>query len=130
MDLGLRGKVALVADTGIRITETVPIREKSGAAPSPLTAEVMGPVTEVTRAMFGANVPVIPMMSTGATDGRFLRAAGIPTYGVSGIFSDPTDGRAHGRDERLLVKSFYDGQEFLYRLVHKLAGSGAKTAAN
>jgi len=110
------------ADTGIRITETVPIREKSGAAPSPLTAEVMGPVTEITRSMFGANVPVIPQMSTGATDGRFLRAAGIPTYGVSGIFSDPTDARAHGRDERLLVKSFYDGQEFLGRLVHALAG--------
>ena len=117
------------ADTGIRITATVPIREKSGAAPSPLTAEVMGPVTEITRSMFGANVPVIPVMSTGATDGRFLRAAGIPTYGVSGIFSDPTDARAHGRDERLLVKSFYDGQEFLYRLVHRLAGGGnARTA--
>ena len=120
----------VVGDTGIRITETVPIREKSGAAPSPLTAEVMGPVTDLTRALFGANVPVIPVMSTGATDGRFLRAAGIPTYGVSGIFSDPTDARAHGRDERLLVKSFYDGQEFLYRLVHRLAGGTGRAAAN
>jgi acetylornithine deacetylase/succinyl-diaminopimelate desuccinylase-like protein len=115
------------ADTGIRITETVPIREKSGAQPSPLTAELMTPVTEITRSMFGANVPVVPAMSTGATDGRFLRAAGIPTYGVSGIFGDPADGRAHGRDERLLVRSFYDGQEFLSRLVHRLAG-GKPTA--
>ena len=110
------------ADSGIRITETVPIREKSGAAPSPLTAELMTPVTEITHAMFGANVPVVPVMSTGATDGRFLRAVGIPTYGVSGIFGDPSDSRAHGRDERLLVRSFYDGQQFLNRLVHRLAG--------
>ena len=110
------------ADSGVHITETVAIHEKSGAAPSPLTAELMTPVTEITHAMFGANVPVIPSMSTGATDGRFLRPAGIPTYGVSGIFSDPADARAHGRDERLLVKSFYDGQEFLSRLVHRLAG--------
>jgi acetylornithine deacetylase/succinyl-diaminopimelate desuccinylase-like protein len=71
--------------------------------------------------MFGANVPVIPVMSTGATDGRFLRAAGIPTYGVSGLFGDPADNRAHGRDERMLVKSYFDGQEFLNRLVHQLA---------
>jgi acetylornithine deacetylase/succinyl-diaminopimelate desuccinylase-like protein len=112
----------VLGDTGIRITETVPIREKSGAAPSPLSAELMEPVTQLTRTMFGAGVPVIPVMSTGATDGRFLRAAGIPTYGVSGIFSDPNDARAHGRDERLLVKSFYDGQEFLHRLVGRLAG--------
>jgi acetylornithine deacetylase/succinyl-diaminopimelate desuccinylase-like protein len=118
----------VLADTGIVITETVPIREKSGAAPSPLTAEVMTPITEITHALYGANVSVVPVMSTGATDGRFLRAAGIPTYGVSGIFSDPTDQRAHGRDERLLVKSFYDGQEFLNRLVHRLA-AGPRPAA-
>ena len=118
----------VLADTGIVITETVPIREKSGAAPSPLTAELMGPITDVTHAMYGANVSVVPVMSTGATDGRFLRAAGIPTYGVSGIFSDPTDQRAHGRDERLLVKSFYDGQEFQNRLVHRLAGGGKPAA--
>jgi acetylornithine deacetylase/succinyl-diaminopimelate desuccinylase-like protein len=71
--------------------------------------------------MFGPAVPVIPVMSTGATDGRRLRSAGIPTYGVSGLFGDPSDGRAHGRDERMLVKSYFDGQEFLRRLVHQLA---------
>ena len=118
-----------IGDTGIRITATVPIREKSGAAPSPLTAELLDPVTEITHALFGADVPVIPVMSTGATDGRFLRAAGIPTYGVSGIFGDPNDARAHGRDERLLVKSFYDGQEFLGRLVHRLAGGSGNQRA-
>ena len=67
------------------------------------------------------DVPVIPTMSTGATDGRFLRAAGIPTYGVSGIFSAPGETNAHGRDEKLRVKSFYDGLDFLYQLVKKVA---------
>ncbi|MEP6733581.1 MAG: M20/M25/M40 family metallo-hydrolase [bacterium] len=112
----------VIGDTGIHITSTVDIRERSGAAPSPLVAELMDPVTTITHDMFGANVPVIPVMSTGATDGRFLRAAGIPTYGVSGLFGDPSDARAHGRDERMLVKSYFDGQEFLQRLVHQLAG--------
>ena len=61
------------------------------------------------------------MMSTGATDGRFLRASDIPTYGVSGLFGDPADSRAHGRDQRMLVKSLYDGQGFHSRVVHRLA---------
>ena len=82
----------------------------------------MAPVTSITHELFGVNVPVIPVMSTGATDGRRLRSAGIPTYGVSGLFGDPNDSRAHGRDERMLVKSYFDGQEFLQRLVHRLAG--------
>jgi acetylornithine deacetylase/succinyl-diaminopimelate desuccinylase-like protein len=112
----------IVADTGIHITETIPLGDRGNAVPSPLTAEIMDPVTSITREMFGQQVPVIPVMSTGATDGRRLRAAGIPTYGVSGLFGDPTDSRAHGRDERMLVKSFFDGQEFLQRLVHRLAG--------
>jgi acetylornithine deacetylase/succinyl-diaminopimelate desuccinylase-like protein len=63
-------------------------------------------------------------MSTGATDSRALRQAGIPSYGMSGFFTDPDDERSHGRDERMLVKSFYDGQKFLYELVKAL------TAAN
>ena len=65
-------------------------------------------------------VPVLPMMVPGATDGRFLRAAGIPTYGVQGFFVDRNDVRAHGRDERMPVKSFYEGQTFLYELVQAL----------
>ena len=111
----------VVADTAIQITETIPLGDRGDAIPSPLTAEIMEPVTSVTQELFGASVPVIPVMSTGATDGRRLRSAGIPTYGVSGLFGDPNDARAHGRDERMLVKSFFDGQEFLTRLVHRLA---------
>ena len=61
------------------------------------------------------------MMSTGATDSLYLRNAGIPVYGVSGVFADIDDNRAHGRDERVLVESFYEGLEFLYRLTRALA---------
>jgi len=61
------------------------------------------------------------VMSTGATDSRFLRSAGIPAYGHSGLASEPGDNRAHGKDERLAVKSFYDGLEYQSRLVKALA---------
>jgi len=112
----------VIADTGVAISETIALGDRADAIPSPLTAEIMDPVTAITGELFGPGVPVIPVMSTGATDGRILRSAGIPTYGVSGLFGDPNDSRAHGRDERMLVKSYYDGLEFLDRLVHRLAG--------
>ena len=89
------------------------------SAPSPLTAELMEPVEALTKQMW-PGTPVIPQMSTGATDGRYLREVGIPTYGVSGIFGDMDDNRAHGRDERTLVKSFFEGHEFLWKLVKTL----------
>ena len=60
-------------------------------------------------------------MSTGATDGSFLRNAGIPTYGHSGLALDTGDVRFHGKDERIPVKSFYDGLEYLYRLVKAMS---------
>ena len=88
---------------------------------SPLTPEVLDPIERITRQMW-PGVPVLPVMSTGATDGLYLRRAGIPVYGVSGIFGDMDDTRAHGRDERILIEHFYEGQEFLYRLVKALAG--------
>jgi acetylornithine deacetylase/succinyl-diaminopimelate desuccinylase-like protein len=62
-------------------------------------------------------VPVVATMCTGATDGLYFRQAGIPTYGVSGLFEDIDDVRAHGRDERVGVKQFYESLDFLYRLV-------------
>jgi acetylornithine deacetylase/succinyl-diaminopimelate desuccinylase-like protein len=87
---------------------------------SPLKPEVMGAMERVTSQMW-PGVPVVPIMSTGATDGLFLRNAGIPTYGVSGFFEDVDDTRSHGRDERMGVKQFYEGREFLYRLVKALS---------
>ena len=66
-------------------------------------------------------VPVVPVMSTGATDGLYFRQTGIPIYGVSGLFGDIDDVRAHGRDERVGVAQFYGSQDFLYRLVKRYA---------
>ena len=91
------------------------------APPSPLDPELMAAVEEITEAMW-PGVPVVPTMSTGATDSRFFRTRGVPAFGVSGLFSDVDDVRAHGRDERLLVSSFYDGLAFLDRLLRRLAG--------
>jgi acetylornithine deacetylase/succinyl-diaminopimelate desuccinylase-like protein len=110
--------VRLAGDTAVHVS---PVPEPRGGPPSPLTEEVLRPIERLTKEMW-PGVPVVPVMSTGATDGRPLRQHGIPTYGVSGLFGDMDDSRAHGRDERMLVKSFFDGQEFLYRLVKELAG--------
>ena len=107
-----------VGDTGVSFSRS-PTMEH--AAPSPLSAEVMGPIEKVTRDVFGPSVAVIPTMGTGATDSKYLRAVGIPGYGVSGLFGDPNDGRAHGKDERVLIKSYYESQEFLYRLVKEMS---------
>ena len=93
----------------------------SPSPPSPLTDEVLEPIARITEEMW-PSVPVRPVMSTGATDGLYLRREGIPVYGVSGIFGDADDVRAHGQDERIRIDHFYEGQEFLYRLVKALAG--------
>ncbi len=90
--------------------------------PSPLAAHVVDPVSAVASTMW-PGVPVIPEMSTGATDGVFTRNAGIPTYGVSAIAEDPDDIRAHGQDERIGVQAFRDATEFWYRLVKAVSQS-------
>jgi acetylornithine deacetylase/succinyl-diaminopimelate desuccinylase-like protein len=90
------------------------------SAPSPLTPEVMQPIESTTKSMW-AGVTVVPLMGTGATDGLFLRNAGIPTYGIEGIFYEIDDNRAHGRDERVGVKQYVEGLEFQYRLIKALA---------
>jgi acetylornithine deacetylase/succinyl-diaminopimelate desuccinylase-like protein len=116
------GLMKAINDTGVTISRAPNMEH---AEPSPLSAEVMTPITKVTRDLFGPSVVVIPTMGTGATDSKYLRAVGIPGYGVSGLFGDPNDNRAHGKDERVLIKSYYDSEEFLYRLVKEL--SSAKT---
>jgi acetylornithine deacetylase/succinyl-diaminopimelate desuccinylase-like protein len=97
------------------------IKEDEGKAPaSPMRPDIMKAFNEVTDTMW-PGVVTLPSMSTGASDGRYLRSAGIPTYGVQGFFLDRNDVRAHGRDERMPVQSFYEGQTFLYELVKKLS---------
>lgn len=107
----------VVADGRIEIQ---PLIAAKPSPPSPLTSEVIGPIERITEEMW-PGVPVVPTMGIGATDSLYFRQAGIPMYGVSGIFLDVDDVRAHAPDERILVQSFYDGHEFLYRLVKALA---------
>ena len=107
----------VIADDQVTIT---PLDIARPSDPSPLVPAVIDPIERITRDLW-PSAPVIPMMSTGATDSLYLRNVGIPVYGVSGIFADIDDNRAHGRDERMLVGSFYEGLEFLYRLTRALA---------
>jgi len=87
--------------------------------PSPLRADLMNTLAEVSTTMW-PGVTVVPVMETGASDGAISRAAGLPTYGISGMWMDVNDDRSHGRDERLLVWSFYEGVEFYYRFLEAL----------
>jgi acetylornithine deacetylase/succinyl-diaminopimelate desuccinylase-like protein len=110
--------ISTIGDSGVKVAfQAAP--EKSGPAPA-LTPEIMGPIETLTRELF-PGVPVVPAQSSGATDGRFLTPIGIPTYGVSGIFSDPDTTRAHGLDERMRVQSLLEGREFLYLLTRNYA---------
>ena len=107
----------IINDTAVNVV--VEGNPRSGPA-SPMRDDVMSAVRALTTSMW-PGVTAVPMMVMGATDGMYLRAAGIPTYGVQGFFYDRDDIRFHGRDERLKVQSFYEGQAFLYELVKRLA---------
>jgi acetylornithine deacetylase/succinyl-diaminopimelate desuccinylase-like protein len=85
-----------------------------------LRPEVTQKVEAVTAQVF-PGVLVMPEMSTGASDGKYLTLSGLPTYGISGLFDDVNDVRAHGRDERIQIKDYYDGLEFNYRLMKTLS---------
>lgn len=103
--------------------ERVSVRQVANgkpSPPSPLTPEVMEAVEGVTEQMW-PGLPVVPVMGIGATDSLYLRSAGIPMYGVSGIFLDVDDVRAHAPNERIHVQAYYEGQEFLYRLIRALS---------
>jgi acetylornithine deacetylase/succinyl-diaminopimelate desuccinylase-like protein len=96
------------------------VGEATPSKPTVLRPDVVAAVETLTKQMF-PGVVVIPVMSTGATDGLYLRNADIPTYGIEGTFGDMDDVRAHGRDERVGVKQFFEGLEFQYRLVKMLS---------
>jgi acetylornithine deacetylase/succinyl-diaminopimelate desuccinylase-like protein len=107
----------LVADDQVKLTIMGDVPR--GPA-SPMRPDIMKAVGRLTDTMW-PGVPSIPMMVMGATDGRSLRVAGIPCYGIQGFFMDTNDMRMHGRDERMSVASFYEGQQFLYALVKALS---------
>jgi len=109
----------VLANDKIKIT---PTHEPTLSPPPPLTREIVGPVEAVSAQMW-PGVPVVPTMLVAATDGRFTINAGIPTYGVNGMFRDLDGSGVHGLNERIRARSLYEGHEFLYRLV-KLYGAG------
>ncbi|HEY4677353.1 MAG TPA: M20/M25/M40 family metallo-hydrolase [Candidatus Angelobacter sp.] len=94
------------------------------AIPAPASAinpAIVGKLQSLSAKLYGG-LPIVPVMDTGASDGKYLRIAGIPTYGVPGVFEDIDDVRAHGRDERIGVKDFYDGVDFYYEFIKSLGG--------
>lgn len=107
-----------IADPEVTVT-TLETRGKL-AVPPPMTKEILGPIEQVAAKHY-PGVPVLPLLQPGATDAQFLGAAGIPTYGINGLFLDPDLGFIHGLNERVRVQSLYDGRDFLYDLVQVFA---------
>jgi acetylornithine deacetylase/succinyl-diaminopimelate desuccinylase-like protein len=107
-----------IADPEVKVT-TLELRGKP-AVPPPMTKEILGPIEQVAAKHY-PGVPVLPLLQAGATDGQFLGAVGIPTYGINGLFLDPDLGFIHGLNERVRVQSLYDGRDYLHDLVKVFA---------
>jgi len=106
--------ITAIGDPKVAVTVNEP---RSPATPAPtLGADRLKPIEAVANELY-PGTPVVPIMSTGATDGIYLSAAGIPTYGVEGMFVDPDEGNIHGLNERIRVQSLMDGRRFQYKLV-------------
>ena len=108
----------VLADDQIFVT---PINPAQPSPASPLTPEIMRAIEQAKEKVW-PGLPILPIMETGATDGLLFRNRGIPTYGICGTAGDLDDVRAHGKDERVAVKDFYDGLEFEYQLIKAVAG--------
>ncbi|HEU0305794.1 MAG TPA: hypothetical protein VFR30_02365, partial [Lysobacter sp.] len=111
-----------VVGDGAQVT---PIGKPTASDASPLRPDVMAAVAKAVHARH-PGVPLVPTQESGATDGLYLRAAGIPTYGVGAMFIKDEDAFAHGLDERVPVQGFYDGLEHWYVLLKTLAGPGER----
>lgn len=108
-----------LAGPKVTVTANQPVRPI--ARPPALDPRIVGPAREVAARHY-PGVPMVPLMSTGATDGVFLQAIGIPVYGVPGIFIDKDLGGIHGLNERIRVRSLYEGRDYLFDLVKAYAG--------
>jgi acetylornithine deacetylase/succinyl-diaminopimelate desuccinylase-like protein len=118
----------VIADPKVTVT-SVPVHAADGSLvpavavpPSPLLPELTTAMDRTVTDMWG-KMPVVATMSTGATDGKITRIAGIPTYGIACLFFEVGDNRAHGKDERIGVQDFYEGVEFGYRLIKSLSAT-------
>jgi len=110
---------AAIGDPKVTITPVPPIRPVAKAPP--LDPKVIGPAEKLVAQYF-PGVPMVPSMSTGATDGIFLEAVGIPVYGVPGPWGDPDGNGVHGLNERIEARSLYVGRDYLFDLVKAYAG--------
>ena len=110
---------AVIGNPAVRIEQHV--RDRPIARMPPLDPAIVGPMERLSARHF-PGVVVVPAMSTGATDGVFLNAAGIPVYGTPGLWRDPDNGGVHGLNERIEVRSLYAGRDYLFDLVKELAG--------
>jgi acetylornithine deacetylase/succinyl-diaminopimelate desuccinylase-like protein len=112
--------VKAAADPSLTITPSGEISPTP--PPPPLTPQVYGTAKAIAQKHF-PGVPLLPAMTTGATDGRYLNAAGIPTYGVPGRFSDPDGNGVHGLNERKSVEGLYEERDYLFELIQVYANS-------
>ncbi len=108
-----------LAGPKVTVTANQPIRPT--AIPPTLDPKITGPAQAVAAKHF-PGLTLFPTMSTGATDGIFLEAIGIPVYGVPGLFIDKDGGGIHGLNERIRVRSLYEGRDYLFDLVRAYAG--------
>jgi acetylornithine deacetylase/succinyl-diaminopimelate desuccinylase-like protein len=113
-DVVLAQLAKIAADPAVKVT--IPEVRGPVAAPTPLTPRILKPIEKLADEMW-PGVPVVPVLEPGASDAQFMNPAGIPTYGIDGLFQDPDGGNIHGLNERIRVKSVYEGRTFLYRLV-------------
>jgi len=104
-----------------RISVSV-VGEVAPAPASAINPAIVYTLEGLSARLYGG-LPIVPVMDNGASDGKYLRLVGIPAYGVPGVFTDVDDYRAHGKDERIGVKDFYDGVDFYYEFIKALAGS-------
>jgi acetylornithine deacetylase/succinyl-diaminopimelate desuccinylase-like protein len=108
--------IRVVNDTAVHLT---PVDTAKPSPPSPLRPDLFNIIDASVKAIWGP-LPIVPYMETGATDGLYLRNAGIPVYGFSGLFIDPNDIRAHGKDERIRIKAFDEGLDFTYDILKRV----------
>src|SRR5258708_39187320 len=101
-----------------RITVAV-VGEAIPAPAAAINPAIVSKLEALSGKLYGG-LPIVPVMDTGASDGKYLRIAGSPAYGVPGVFEDVDDVRAHGKDERIGVKDFYDGVDFYYEFIKSL----------
>ena len=110
--------MTVIGDTGVSVTALPPVRPAPPAPP--LEEHIIGPMQKL-ASKYWPGLPVIPSMSNGYTDATFLGAAGIPTYGIPGMWGDPDGNGVHGLNERIEARSLYVGRDYMFELLKAYA---------